>query len=82
MILSEAVGDLRADDNSTSQSDEKISQIEIELEEIAQNVKMNIGQIFERGEKFGILASKSEALKTSVGISLSLSSNPCYSHKL
>ena len=36
------------------------------MEEIAENVKKNIGHIFERGEKFGILANKSEALKTSV----------------
>jgi hypothetical protein len=50
---------------------DKISKIEVELEEIAESVKKNIGQIFERGEKFGILANKSEALKTSVWLTLS-----------
>jgi hypothetical protein len=80
MILSEAFGDLsivnassttaiNMGSNSSSysaESDSKISKIEVELEEIAENVKQNIGRIFERGEKFGMLASKSEALKASV----------------
>jgi Synaptobrevin len=46
--------------------DQKIAQIEYELQEIAEDVKRNIGQIFERGEKFETLASKSEQLKSSV----------------
>lgn len=62
-ILGEAVGDLRAESDPV---DEKISKIEVELNEIASDVKRHIGQIFERGEKFGVLASKSEALRSSV----------------
>jgi hypothetical protein len=42
--------------------------IEIELGEIAGNVKKNISDIFERGERFGVLVSKSEALKSAVSI--------------
>ncbi|CDW87496.1 UNKNOWN [Stylonychia lemnae] len=56
----------RFDPDSTQQSTDKLQQIEIELEDIANNVKQNISDIFERGEKFGVLASKSEQLKSSV----------------
>ena len=66
-ILSEAVGDMRADQRA---ADEKINKIEVELDEIASNVKQNINKLFERGEKVGVLASKSEALKTSVSLCL------------
>jgi hypothetical protein len=51
---------------SNKDSNDKLGQMEIELGEIAGNVKKNISDIFERGEKFGVLVSKSEALKSSV----------------
>jgi hypothetical protein len=46
--------------------DEEITQIEVELQDIADQVRNNIGKIFERGEKMGTLASKSEALRAKV----------------
>eukprot|EP00347_Sterkiella_histriomuscorum_P005440 403356613 len=55
------------DDNEmlfdTAQSDSKLTNIEIELENIADGVRQNITSLFERGERFGILAQKSEQLK-------------------
>ncbi len=39
-----------------TEGDEKLEKIEIELDEIAKNVKQNLNSIFERGEKFGALA--------------------------
>jgi hypothetical protein len=48
------------------ESTDKLSQMEIELGDIAKNVKKNISDIFERGERFGVLVSKSESLKTHV----------------
>jgi len=44
---------------SATHQDSKIDQIEYELQEIAEDVKKNIGQIFERGERVEMLASKS-----------------------
>ena len=38
----------------------------MELQDIADQVRNNIGKIFERGEKMGTLASKSEALRAKV----------------
>lgn len=49
--------------------DEKITKIEVELQDIADQVRNNIGKIFERGEKMGNLASKSEALRAKVSTS-------------
>ena len=46
--------------------DDKITQIEVELQDIADQVRNNIGKIFERGGKMGTLASKSEALRAKV----------------
>ena len=37
--------------------------MEIELEEVTENMKDNLGQILSRGEKFDVLMSKSEKLK-------------------
>ena len=44
--------------------------IDGELKEIANNVKKNISDIFERGEKFGQLVTKSEALKSVVRLQI------------
>jgi hypothetical protein len=57
-----------AADRETLVKDEKITQIEVELQDIADQVRNNIGKIFERGEKMGTLASKSEALRAKVSI--------------
>ena len=38
----------------------------MELQDIADQVRNNIGKIFDRGEKMGTLASKSEALRAKV----------------
>ena len=43
-----------------TESDSKLNNIEVELEEIAQGVRNNLNSIFQRGEKFDSLASKSE----------------------
>jgi hypothetical protein len=53
---------------SATHKDSKIDQIEYELQEIAEDVKKNIGQIFERGEKVEMLASKSQQLRSTVRI--------------
>lgn len=53
-------------DRESSKKDEKINQIEVELQDIADQVRNNIGKIFERGEKMGTLANKSEALRAKV----------------
>lgn len=69
-LLSDLIDDQRplitADSQYDEESNDKLEKIEIELDEIAQNVKKNISSIFERGEKFGVLAQKSEQLKTTV----------------
>ena len=46
------------------ESDKKLNNIEIELEEIANGVRDNLNSIFQRGEKFDSLAQKSEQLKS------------------
>ena len=56
-------------DRESTNKDEKINQIEVELQDIADQVRNNIGKIFERGEKMGTLASKSEALRAKVSSS-------------
>ena len=69
--LTKALSEFIEDQNSTVNDDQstgKLQQIEIELDEIANNVKQNINSIFERGEKFGVLANKSQALKSSVSM--------------
>ena len=55
-------------DRESTNKDEKINQIEVELQDIADQVRNNIGKIFERGEKMGTLANKSEALRAKVSI--------------
>lgn len=57
---------LAADRETLIKDDKKITQIEVELQDIADQVRNNIGKIFERGEKMGTLASKSEALRAKV----------------
>ena len=42
------------------ESDRKLNNIEIELEDIAQGVRNNLESIFQRGEKFDSLTQKSE----------------------
>ena len=37
--------------------------MEFDLQQIAEGVRSNISEIFERGEKFSMLANKSEGLK-------------------
>lgn len=64
-ILKELVDHFNSE-MENKQSTDKLSHMEIELGEIANNVKKNISDIFERGERFGVLVSKSEALKTAV----------------
>ena len=51
-------------DEEDEESNQKLSNIEIELEEIAKGVRNNLQSVFERGEQFSSLASKSESLKT------------------
>ena len=74
LSLTQMLGELIEDQNQSSnigesmrtEGDQKLDRIEIELDEIAQSVKKNLNSIFERGEKFGVLAQKSESLKSSV----------------
>ena len=49
------------------ESDKKLGNIEIELEEIAQGVRDNLDSLFQRGEKFDSLTQKSEQLKSISG---------------
>lgn len=42
------------------ESNKKLGNIEIELEEIAQGVRNNLDSLFKRGEKFDSLTQKSE----------------------
>ncbi len=49
------------------ESNQKLGQIEIELEEIAQGVRDNLDSLFKRGEKFDSLSKKSEQLKSISG---------------
>ena len=46
------------------ESDKKLNNIEVELEEIANGVRENLQSIFQRGEKFDSLTQKSEQLKS------------------
>ena len=46
------------------ESKQKLNNIEIELEDVAQGVRDNIKSIFQRGENFEALAEKSENLKS------------------
>ena len=50
------------------EGDDKLKKIESDLGEIELNVRKNISDIFERGEKFNTLMNKSESLKTYVRI--------------
>ena len=54
---------MRADE----ESNKKLGNIEIELEEIAQGVRENLDSLFKRGEKFDSLSQKSEQLKSISG---------------
>ena len=67
LMLKEIIEDIN-DKEKMNESNDKLEQIDIELGEIAENVKKNISDIFERGEKFNNLVCKSEALKTQVYI--------------
>ena len=51
------------------ESDKKLTNIEVELEEIAMGVRDNVTKLIERGEKFDSLTKKSEEL-TSVSSGL------------
>ena len=44
------------EEKKDQESDKKLSNIEIELEEIANGVRDNLNSIFQRGEKFDSLA--------------------------
>ena len=46
------------------ESDKKLNNIEVELQEIAKGVRQNLDSLFQRGEKFNSLTEKSEQLKS------------------
>jgi len=67
--LTKILGDLADFKNSQTvghRAGDKLSVMEHELEEIADNVRQGLDNIFQRGEKFGSLLSKSEDLKSGV----------------
>ena len=56
VLTGEELEQVRADE----ESNKKLGNIEIELEEIAQGVRDNLQSIIQRGEKFDSLTHKSE----------------------
>ena len=52
------------------EGDSKLQQIESHLEDITKDVKGNLNALFERGQGFDFLASKSEDLKSHVSATL------------